>query len=36
MWWKLALSAVGGFVLGIAVIAIPTYLFVTQTREMGA
>jgi hypothetical protein len=36
MWWKLALSAVGGFVLGIAVIAIPTHLFVTQTREMGA
>jgi hypothetical protein len=36
MWWKLALSAVGGFALGIALITILTYRLALQTQDMRA
>lgn len=36
MWWKLTLAAVGGFALGIALIAIPIYRSALETRDMRA
>lgn len=36
MWWKVALSAIGGFALGIAVIAVPAYRFISQTQDIRA
>jgi hypothetical protein len=34
MWWKFALSALGGFALGIVVIAIPVYRFVSHSQDV--